>query len=224
MTGIIIQARMGSSRLPGKVMRDFHGKTLLGQILYRLKRLRGEAVVVVATSILPQDDIIEEFCRRNGTECFRGSELNVLERYYQCAVKYGFDNIVRMTADNPFPDIEELDNLIVFHRTNGYDFSECLTQLPIGVGMEIFTFPCLEDDMKNSSEPHHFEHVDEYVLENKGKYRYGILPVPKEKCWPHISLTVDTPADYEKACMILKKAGHDYVTTEEAVKICLQSA
>ncbi len=219
--GIIIQARMGSSRLPGKVMRDFNGKTLLGQILFRLKKKSNNALIVIATSTFEQDNIIEDFCRENSVECFRGSEQNVLERYFMCAQKYQFDNIVRMTADNPFPDIEELDNLIDFHEKNGYDFSECLTQLPIGVGMEIFTYACLEDDMKNSSQSHHFEHVDEYVLENKRKYKYGIMPVSKEKCYPHISLTVDTLDDYKKACFILKQANGEYVTTEEAVKLCM---
>jgi len=222
MTGIIIQARMGSSRLPGKVMKDFNGKTLLEQIVFRLKRLKSSAIVVVATSTLEHDNVIEDFCKNNGVECFRGSESNVLERYYQCAEKYGFGQIVRMTADNPFPDIEELDHLITFHKKNDYDFSECLTQLPIGVGMEIFTFDCLENVMENSYMPHHFEHVDEYVLENKGNYKYGIMPVPKEKCYPHVRLTVDTQKDYEKACYILKNASEEYVTTEEAVKLCMQ--
>ena len=79
--GIIIQARMGSSRLPGKVMRDFNGKTLLGQILFRLKKKSNNALIVIATSTFEQDNIIEDFCRENSVECFRGSEQNVLERY-----------------------------------------------------------------------------------------------------------------------------------------------
>ena len=222
--GIIIQARMGSSRFPGKVMKDFNGKSLLGQIIFRLKRKNNDAKVVIATSTLESDDIIEQFCRESGTECFRGSESNVLERYYQCAQKYQFDNIVRMTADNPFPDIEELDNLIDFHISNKYDFSECLTQLPIGVGMEIFTYSCLEDDMINACMPHHFEHVDEYVLENKKKYRYGIMPVSHVKCYPNIRLTVDVLEDYEKACYILEKSCNEYVSTEEAISLCMQYA
>ena len=83
--GIIIQARMGYSRLPGKVMKNFNGKSLLGQIIFRLKWKENDAKVVIATSTLECDDVIENFCRENGTECFRGSESNVLERYFQCA-------------------------------------------------------------------------------------------------------------------------------------------
>ena len=211
---------MGSTRLPGKVLRDLNGKTLLGHIVFRLQMKKNDASVIIATSILDQDDVIEKFCQDNNVICYRGSESNVLERYYLCAKEYGFDNIVRMTADNPFPDVEELDRLIEFHIKNGYDFSECLTQLPIGVGMEIFTYKCLEDNMKNSYMPHHFEHVDEYVLEHKQKYRYGIMPVPYEKCYPHIRLTVDTPEDYKKACYIFNNATDEYVSTMEAIKLC----
>ncbi len=222
MTGIIIQARMGSSRLPGKVLRDFEGKTLLGQILFRLKHMKSEAVVVVATSVLGTDDVIAAFCRESQVECYRGDEQNVLKRYYDCAVRYGFDNIVRMTADNPFPDIEELDRLIELHVSHRNDFSECLSVLPIGVGMEAFSFPCLKDDMENASMPHHFEHVDEYVLENPQKYQYEVMSVSAAKSHPNVSLTVDTLEDYKKACYILRNAQTEYVSTEQAIRLCRQ--
>ena len=107
--GIIIQARMGSSRLPGKILMDYEGNTLLGHIISRLERLDYPAEKVIATSVLPKDDVVEGFCQKSGVICFRGSEENVLERYFECARKYGFSQIVRMTGDNPFPDISELD-------------------------------------------------------------------------------------------------------------------
>ena len=87
MIGIIIQARMGSSRLPGKILMDFEGKNLLEHIIDRLKRLQYPNKSVVATSVLAQDDVVEEFCREKRVECFRGSEENVLERYYKCAME-----------------------------------------------------------------------------------------------------------------------------------------
>ena len=107
---------MGSSRLPGKVLKKIGGKTtLLEHIFYRLTFLKHQAKVVLVTSTNNRDDAIDAFCKEKNIECFRGGEDNVLERYYRCAKKYGFEHIVRLTGDNPFTDIEEIDNLIDLH-------------------------------------------------------------------------------------------------------------
>ncbi len=217
MTGIIIQARMGSSRLPGKVLKDFEGNTLLGHISNRLKKISSIAKIIIATSNKEQDNPIEEFCLEQKIECFRGEELNVLKRYYDCATKYQFKNIVRMTGDNPFPDIEELDRLIGFHKKNQMDFSENFSVLPIGVGMEIMSYRALKDSYLHATLPKHFEHADEYILDYLDQYKHGILEVPTIKNKPEIRLTVDTPMDYDKACFILKMAKGNYVTTEDAI-------
>lgn len=222
MTGIIIQARMGSTRLPGKILKDFCGKSLLEHIIFRLAALKKPAHVVIATSNLEQDDVVQNFCEQHLITCFRGDEQNVLKRYYDCALKYGFDNIVRMTGDNPFPDIEELDRLIEFHISNNNDYSECFSVLPIGVGMEIFGFNALKVSMEKSTMPHHFEHVDEYILENTNLFRTGTLSAVSSKNKNDIRLTVDTQEDYDKVCYIIKSSTNEYITTEEAIKICLQ--
>lgn len=224
MTGIIIQARCGSTRLPGKVLKVIHDRTLLDHIIDRLKSLQEEAVIVIATSILPGDDRIEQFCKEKGVLCFRGSESNVLSRYYECARERGFDHIVRLTADNPFVDVEEVDRLIAFHRESGNDFTESFSQLPIGAGAEIFSFPALEEDMKRASMPHHFEHVDEYILENMDKFKTGTLQVDEEKRKPDVRLTVDTQEDYEKACYIAAHSETGLATTQEAIRLCSQFA
>jgi len=224
MTGIIIQARMGSSRLPGKILKTIGDRTLLDHIIDRLQGLREEAMVVIATSTLPGDDVVEEFCEKKGVHCFRGSESNVLSRYYECARQYGFDHIVRLTADNPFVDVEEVDRLIAWHREQGNEFTESFSQLPVGVGAEIFSFPALEEDMKKSSLPHHFEHVDEYILENRDKFQTGTLHVDADKRKPHVRLTVDTREDYEKACYIASHSKTGLATTQEAIALCSQFA
>lgn len=203
--GIIIQARMGSSRLPGKILMDYEGNTLLGHIISRLERLDYPAEKVIATSVLPKDDVVEGFCQKSGVICFRGSEENVLERYFECARKYGFSQIVRMTGDNPFPDISELDRLINYHIECGHDFSENYSVLPIGVGMEIISFDALKESLINAELPKHFEHVDEYILDYLELYKHGTLKVNSEKNCPDLRLTVDTWEDYERACYILKK-------------------
>src|SRR3954468_5722928 len=106
---------MGSSRLPGKVLRPINGTPLLGRILDRLNHLRHSATVVVATTVEARDDAIVRYCEQREAKVFRGSESNVLDRYHQCAVVYGFEQVIRLTADNPFVDVEELDRLIDLH-------------------------------------------------------------------------------------------------------------
>lgn len=222
--GIVIQARMGSTRLPGKVLRALGGKSLLEHILFRLSFLRNPAAVVVATGGQPRDDAIAEFCRERGVPCFRGSETNVLERYYGCARSYGFDQIVRLTGDNPFPDVEELDRLIELHTSSGSDFSHSLASLPVGVGAEIFTFSALETAFREARAPHHLEHVDEFFLGNPGRFPTAMLEVPKAKNHPAVRLTVDTEEDYLKACYIVEHAAGPRVSTEEAITLCSQYA
>ena len=220
--GIIIQARMGSTRLPGKILKKIGKKTLLGHIFYRFKTLRHTADIVLATSTLPQNNIVEEFGHARGITCFRGSEDNVMERYYLCAKKCGFDHIVRVTADNPFLDIEELDRLIDLHLETKSDFSNSFQVLPIGVGLEIFSFAALEKSFYEGKESHHIEHVNEYILEHPEIFKTSLLQVTAGKNHPEIRLTVDTEEDYHRACYIVEHCPNEYISTEEAISLCLQ--
>lgn len=217
--GIIIQAYMGSKRLPGKILKVINNKTILEHILFRLTFLKHNAKIVLATSILPCDNIVEEFCIKVNINCFRGSKENVLERYYMCAKKYGFCNIVRLTGDNPFVDIEELANLIDLHFQAASDFSNSFESLPVGVGAEVFSFSALEKSYLEGKAPHHREHVDEYMLENPAVFKTSILKVPPDKNRHDIRLTVDTEDDYRKACYIVKNAKEEFITTQEAIML-----
>ena len=222
--GIIIQARMGSSRLPGKVLELISGRTLLDHILLRLSHLKRLGVIVIATSDEARDDPIANFCSKQGVECFRGSEFDVLERYFRCALFYHFEQIVRLTADNPFTDVEELDRLIDLHLAGNYDFSASFKSLPIGVGAEVMKFSVLELSHLKGYAPHHREHVDEYVLDNQQCFRIGQLNVPKVKHRPDIRLTVDTMEDLRRARFIAEHASEDIVGTEEAIGLCSRFA
>lgn len=220
MTGIIIQARMGSTRLPGKVLMKIGDKPLLAHIFDRLSALQTpECKFVVATSVNEENDAIEEFCREKGVTCFRGSEDNVLERYWLCAQEYGFDDIVRLTADNPFIDIEELDRLIRMHRELGVDYSYSDTELPEGLGAEIFSREALKISMEKAYKENHFEHVDDYILENMSEFACYKLALPPAKVHPEISFTVDTEAEYKKACYLAKHASDSLFSTEEAIRL-----
>lgn len=220
--GIIIQARMGSSRLPKKVLKKIGSKNLLEHIFFRLESLNTKAKIILATSTLEHDNEIEEFCLSNDISCFRGSESNLLERYYLCSKQNEFDHIVRLTGDNPFIDIEELENLIHLHTSSSSDYSRSFNSLPKGVGCEIFTFDALEKSYENGKKLNHKEHVNEYIEENENLFKISELNVIDEKKYPQISLTVDTAEDYEKACFIVNNAKNEFISTKEAISLCLQ--
>lgn len=216
MIGAIIQARMGSSRLPGKILKKIGNKCLLEHILYRLSFLKNNVQIIIATTVNPPDDEVEEFCRKRSIELFRGSEDNVLERYYRCAHQYGFSHIVRLTGDNPFIDCIELDNLISLHLSENADYSSCVEGLPVGIGAEIFTFATLEKSYQRATAPHHFEHVNEYLLENIHEFKTALLEVSASKR-STVRLTVDTENDFMRACFIVGNAKTDPVSTDEAI-------
>jgi spore coat polysaccharide biosynthesis protein SpsF len=222
--GIVIQARMGSIRLPGKVLRPIAGRPLLAHVLGRLQHLRHAATVVVATTVLPQDDAIVAWCAKHGVACFRGDELDVLDRYLRCAEAYGFDQVVRLTADNPFTDIEELNRLIDFHLAQCFDYTHAFGLMPLGVGAEIFTFAALQRSHAEGHAPHHREHVNEYMQEHPELFASGQLQVPPTKLNPELRLTVDTEEDWQRACELADQAGDTWLNTEDAIALCMRSA
>jgi spore coat polysaccharide biosynthesis protein SpsF len=211
---------MGSTRLPGKVMRPIAGRPLLDHVVGRLAMLRSEVTPVVATSIEPRDDVIAEHCGRIGVACFRGSETDVLARYAACARAHGFDHVIRLTADNPFTDTEELDRLVELHLRDANDYTHSFGQMPIGVGAEIFTRAALERSERDGQAPNHREHVNEYIQEHPGLFRVGRLDVPAAKHRPDLSLTVDTEADYVRACRIAETAPGRWIATADAIAAC----
>ncbi len=204
LIGIIIQARMGSTRLPGKVLMPIGGRPLLTNILMRLTRLTHPVKTVIATTTDPRDDVIVAYGAKHEIAVFRGSEVDVLDRYYRCASLFGFNHIVRLTGDNPFVDVEELDRLIHQHLRSGADYTTSIDSLPEGTGAEVFTFHALKTSHISGHAPHHREHVNEYILENPDCFHTFSLAVSKLKKRPDIRLTVDTPDDYRQACRIAR--------------------
>ena len=216
---------MGSTRLPGKVLRTIAGKALLGHVLGRLSLLPYPVkVVVVATSDLSQDDAIAQYCLSRGVAVFRGSETDVLDRYYQCARENRFEYVVRLTADNPFTDIEELQRLIEQHLEQDNDYTHSFGRMPLGVGAEIFSFVALERSAQEGHASNHREHVNEYIQENPDVFKIGVLEMAAAKQCPHLRLTVDTEDDYQRACAIAGHAPDRWVGTEEAIQLCSRSA
>jgi len=134
-------------------------------------------------------------------------------------------NIVRLTADNPFIDVEELDRLVELHLRSGAEYSNSFAALPIGIGAEIFTFETLARSHREGHAPDHREHVNEYVLQNPGLFKITYLDnVARGKAKPTVRLTVDTKEDYDRACFIVQNARSPIVTTEEAIELCSRFA
>lgn len=209
--------------MPGKVLRPVGGRLLLDHVLDRVSRLQHLVTTVVATSGSVADGAIAAFCASRETHCYRGDEHDVLARYYHCARAHGFGQIVRLTADNPFTDVDELDRLIDLQLAGDHDFSCSFEQLPVGVGAEIFSFAALERSHREGLERHHREHVDEYVLEHPDRFRIGRLDVPPGKRHPGVRLTVDTPADLRRADYVASCVP-GLVTTEKAIELCSRYA
>lgn len=207
----ILQARIGSSRLPGKVLEALDDDCILGHCIKRLKAINADALVL-ATSDLKQDDPVANFGKQTGVDVFRGSEEDVLDRFYQAALIHNADLVIRATGDNPFVDpycgnllLEEVlahewDYASSHMEANGY----CL---PLGTGLEVFSMQSLETSWKEGTAPNQREHVNEYILENQEKFKLGKFIIPEEFNQPDLQLTVDTPQDLEFVRGIIKDFG-----------------
>jgi spore coat polysaccharide biosynthesis protein SpsF len=225
MVGIVIQARMGSTRLYGKVLKLIAGKALLDHVLERLILLKFPVnKIIVATTVNDQDDVIVQHCLAKGVEVFRGSETDVLSRYFECAKEFGLEHVVRLTADNPFTDIEELQRLIHEHLTIGNDYTHSFGHMPLGVGAEIFTFLALEKSAREAYASNQREHVNEYFQENSKTFKISTLEISVDKYAPDLRLTVDTEEDYKRACVIAGYAPGRWIKTVEAIHLCTRFA
>ena len=201
--GIILQARMGSTRLPGKVLKLLAGKPMIQWIIERLQTCQKADILILATSTLDQDQPLVNLSEELGISVFRGFESDVLDRYYKCALAYYLDDIIRATGDNPFIDPEECDRLVDFYFSRQLDYATISTApengYPIGVGVEIFSFAALKKSWQEGHAPHHREHVNEYILENPVLFKQAKMPAPPEKYAPELSLTVDIFEQFKTA-------------------------
>ena len=197
-TAIIIQARMASSRLPNKIMIKLAGKPVLQHVIERCKKSSADEVII-ATSINKENDIIEDFCKKNNITVFRGSEDDVLDRYYQTAKKHKADIIVRITADCPLIEPKIIDNLINEFKSGDYDYvSNTLERTyPRGLDTEVFSFKTLEKAHKLTKEKVNREHVTAFIYGNPSLFKIKNIPAEGNIKRSDIRLTLDTKEDTE---------------------------
>jgi len=199
-TGAIVQTRMGSTRLPGKVMLDLCGSPVIHHVINRLKQSSELDEIIIATTTLESDNIIAEQAQKNGVKWFRGSEEDVLARYYYAAKENDLDTIVRVTSDCPLIDTEILDKVVGFYKIYSYSLvtnaGNDLTQrsFPRGLDVEVFSFNVLEEAFNNAVKSHQREHVTPYIYETYAKYIYYYK---SNIDYSHFRWTLDTDEDFE---------------------------
>ena len=198
-TLIIVQARMTSTRLPGKVMKIVCGKPLLEHLINRLKKVKCADQIVIATTVNETEDIIVELCKKLDISYYRGSEEDVLGRYYEAAVEYGGDVIIRITSDCPVIDPDVVSYLIDFYMRNlkKYDYvtNTLKRTYPRGMDAEIVSFKALKEAHFNAYDPLDREHVTPFIRNRPTQYHLHNIKYSSDLS--RYRLTVDTSEDME---------------------------
>lgn len=203
-TLVIIQARLGSSRFPGKVLQTIVGKPMLWHIVDRLGHVRAVEQIVVAVPSGPKDEPLRQFCKEQRILCCAGSEQDVLDRFYQVAKAYGGDPVVRITADCPLVDPALIQELIELYQSGKYDHVGVATgagaerlqegRFPDGLDGECFSFAALDRTWRQATDPRDREHVTRYMWSNRELFRCGHLT--SKQPYPKARLTVDHLEDF----------------------------
>jgi spore coat polysaccharide biosynthesis protein SpsF len=195
-TAAIIQARMGSTRLPGKVLMDICGKTVLERVVRRVRHAQTVEEVVVATTTSAQDDAIADACARLDVSCFRGPEYDVLDRYLRAAEEFEADVIVRITSDCPLIDPQLIDQVVarLFELRADFACNVLPRTYPRGLDVEVFTREALRKAWELSTQPHQREHVTPLFYERRDLFNFAA--VLGEPDYSRHRWTLDTREDF----------------------------
>ena len=225
MIGCIIQARMSSTRLPGKVMLKVENEnTVLDCVINQLQSSNEIKNIVIATTDQKEDNVIVEFLKKKRIKCFRGNKQDVLDRYYQCAKKFNFSEIIRITSDNPLIDYEIADMVVKRFKSNNYDYITTDLPLdtfhrtyPLGYAVEAFTFSALENAWKNAKLPSEREHVTPYLYKNKEIFKQ--TNIENSEDLSHFRCTVDTKYDLELVQKIYSNIKKRPILLSDVIKL-----
>jgi spore coat polysaccharide biosynthesis protein SpsF len=191
----IVQARMGSTRLPGKVLKNLEGDTVLARVVNRLRGARLIDELLVATTGEVADDVVVEECQHCSVPIFRGDEDDVLDRYFHAAQSRQAEIVVRITSDCPLIDAEIVDKTIraFLDARPDYASNALIRTYPRGLDTEVMTAQALDRAWHEATEPHQRAHVTPYLYQNPGKFE--ILSVTGEADYSSHRWTLDTPED-----------------------------
>ena len=201
-TVIIVQARMTSTRLPGKVLLPLGGEPMLTRLVKRLRRVRHADAIVIATTTNASDDAIVALCEHLGVAHHRGSEHDVLSRYAEAAALHQADAVVRVTSDCPLIDPALIDRLIEVFAQGDCDYvSNMLPPTwPYGMAVEVFSVQALQEAHAQAGQESEREHVTPFIYWNPQRYR--LRNVACSQNLNHCRWTVDTPEDYELVSLL----------------------
>ncbi len=214
--GIILQARLASTRLPGKALAPLGSCTVLERCLRRLLA-GGVARVVLATTDKAEDDALANVAERMGVGVFRGSEHDVLGRYLDAASHFGFDTIVRATGDNPAVDIQASGRLLAALRASDADYA-CEDGLPYGAGVEAVTVAALRRSAGVASDSADREHVTFHIKRNVQTFQLLRVAAPAPLRRPDLRLTVDTSEDLEYVRTLMTRTGRDEPSLRQIIE------
>lgn len=197
MIQAILQARMSSSRLPGKVLRPLLGVPMLLRQVERIRRATTLDALVIATSTDRSDDALERVCTENGLSCFRGALDDVLDRFYQASREHHPEYVVRLTGDCPVADPAVIDAVVRYTVAGGFDYASNTLPptFPDGLDVEVFTFQSLETAWGEARLPSQREHVTPFIHQQPERFRTGNYAAAHDQS--HLRWTVDEALDFE---------------------------
>ena len=217
----IIQARLGSERLPGKVLRDIAGEPMLVRVVNRTQRAAIIDEVVIATTEAVPDKAIAELCELKDWDCFCGNEYDVLDRYYKAARQYHADAVVRITSDCPLIDPEIIDLTVSQFLENGPPSYASNTlpsrTFPRGLDVEVMTFEALERAWREDTNSIWREHVTPYIYSNPELFE--MLGIKNDKDYSHLRWTVDTPEDLAFVRLVYEHFEHDHFSWHQVISL-----
>lgn len=207
----VIQCRVNSSRLPGKILYKIQGKTILEHMIIRLKKCKYIEKLIICTSVSSENEPIVDICKANKIDYYKGDENNVLDRFYKASVYYNAENIIRCTGDCPLIDHNLVDNLICEFKRNGFKHlnfrNKDITRnntFPDGFDAEIFTFQVLKEAWLHDNSEFGKEHVTPYIVNKYGMNYYKIPNVDRydEQFFYNFHYSVDTKEDFNRVSRI----------------------
>lgn len=211
-TVALIQARMGSTRLPGKTLKEVNGKTLIEIMLHRLEKCQKIDKIIVATSVEKNNDELEQHVKDLGHYCFRGSENDVLDRFYKAIKNEQYDYVVRLTADCPLIDPVLIDKVIqttiASEKDYGSNISPGKEHFPDGQDTEVFKYKVLEDAWTRAKLLSEREHVTPYIRTNLHSL-FSNLSYDNDINFNQIRMTVDTQKDFDAIEVLVNELGID---------------